>query len=114
MPLIDLWTFSFSNIRAPAVFQSTSWPLFVLALAGFLIAQWIYTTVILRKKMPPGPLGLPFIGNSYSIPNVKPWRAFTELNAAYGAFSFLPLRQINKLLFVVQDRSYPYGSDALR
>ncbi|PFH51132.1 hypothetical protein AMATHDRAFT_80422 [Amanita thiersii Skay4041] len=39
--------------------------------------------------MPPGPLGLPLIGNWYQLPEVKPWRQFAEWNRQYGpAISF--------------------------
>ncbi|KAI5118126.1 hypothetical protein M0805_008034 [Coniferiporia weirii] len=34
--------------------------------------------------MPPGPFGLPFIGNKHQMPAVKPWRAFEKLNKQYG------------------------------
>ncbi|KIJ63674.1 hypothetical protein HYDPIDRAFT_175981 [Hydnomerulius pinastri MD-312] len=34
--------------------------------------------------MPPGPLGLPWIGNRYQMPALKPWRKFAEWNRQYG------------------------------
>ena len=34
--------------------------------------------------MPPGPLGLPFIGNKHQMPAVKPWRHFEKLNKHFG------------------------------
>ncbi|KAL5478269.1 hypothetical protein ACEPAI_2453 [Sanghuangporus weigelae] len=38
----------------------------------------------LRRKMPPGPSGIPFIGNRHQMPARKPWRKFEQLNKIYG------------------------------
>jgi len=34
--------------------------------------------------MPPGPKPAPFIGNTYQVPSVKPWRTFEKWNKQYG------------------------------
>ncbi|KAH7912492.1 cytochrome P450 [Hygrophoropsis aurantiaca] len=34
--------------------------------------------------MPPGPLGLPWIGNKHQMPALKPWRKFADWNKQYG------------------------------
>ncbi|KAG0698347.1 hypothetical protein DFH29DRAFT_834832 [Suillus ampliporus] len=34
--------------------------------------------------MPPGPRGLPWIGNRYQIPAAEPWRKFAEWDRQYG------------------------------
>ncbi|KAL0946074.1 hypothetical protein HGRIS_012347 [Hohenbuehelia grisea] len=54
--------------------------------AGFFLTFLWYTLrwFRLRRSMPPGPLGFPFIGNSHQIPEIKPWRKFTSLNEQYG------------------------------
>ncbi|KAF4613090.1 hypothetical protein D9613_011043 [Agrocybe pediades] len=57
------------------------------ALAAVIIAYSFYYVMKwyrLRKIMPPGPLGLPFIGNKYQLPAVKPWKKFAEWNKQYG------------------------------
>jgi hypothetical protein len=38
----------------------------------------------LRQIMPPGPLGLPWIGNKNQVPSYKPWQKFEEWNQEYG------------------------------
>lgn len=38
-----------------------------------------------RRRMPPGPKGLPFIGSGYKVPAIKPWRKFAEWNRQYGS-----------------------------
>lgn len=39
-----------------------------------------------KRNMPPGPPGLPFIGNKHQVPSIKPWRKFAEWSRLYGAF----------------------------
>ena len=37
--------------------------------------------------MPPGPKGLPLVGNKYQVPSIKPWRTFAAWNGLYGMYS---------------------------
>ncbi|KAF8888833.1 cytochrome P450 [Infundibulicybe gibba] len=51
-----------------------------LALITILAIKWYR----LRASMPPGPRGIPWIGNRHQLPSVKPWRKFAEWNRQYG------------------------------
>ncbi|THV08021.1 cytochrome P450 [Dendrothele bispora CBS 962.96] len=53
----------------------------ILALVLYSALRWVNT----RNKMPPGPLGIPFLGSRHQMPILKPWRKFTEWNKHYGS-----------------------------
>ena len=57
-----------------------AFPIF-LALFTFLVVRE-HTR---KQNMPPGPRGLPFIGNKHQVPSIKPWHKFAEWNKKYGA-----------------------------
>ncbi|EMD37058.1 hypothetical protein CERSUDRAFT_114955 [Gelatoporia subvermispora B] len=64
----------------------SSWSSAVKVLVLALVTTAIHFVLqwdILRR-MPPGPRGLPFIGNKHQVPSIKPWRKFAEWNRQYG------------------------------
>lgn len=56
--------------------------------AGFVavVSLWIARSLATRSraKLPPGPPGIPLIGNALQIPNHTPWVYYTELSKKYG------------------------------
>ena len=67
----------------PAVFQSTT-----LAVCA-CIAVFLVLRALARKKanalpLPPGPRGLPLLGNLFDIPRKAAWKTFAEWGNAYG------------------------------
>lgn len=63
-------------------------PLLLAGIGAYVVyevATWLHTRT--SKRMPPGPLGLPWIGNRNQVPAIKPWRKFKEWNRQYGGCS---------------------------
>jgi len=59
----------------------------LLALCIFLVLQGFLT----RRKMHPGPPGIPLLGNALQLPLSMPWFQFTEWKEKYGAVYSLNL-----------------------
>jgi hypothetical protein len=56
----------------------------LLAVVVTAIAADYAHMLYLRSKMPPGPFPLPIIGNTFSLPDNKPWIYFEELSKKYN------------------------------
>lgn len=64
----------------------------LILVAGFSIAWYIQYIAWNRRlqglSLPPGPKGLPLLGNLMDIPNVKhPWVAYRDWASIYGKLS---------------------------
>jgi hypothetical protein len=66
------------------------WYYFLLAGSVILLGRSI-ASVRRRRQMPPGPSGIPILGNALQIPVSMPWYRFTELSKEYGTLLFLKM-----------------------
>ncbi|EAU81843.2 cytochrome P450 [Coprinopsis cinerea okayama7 len=97
-----------------------------LVLLGALVAAILLVKSLLAKSrrnprglpLPPGPRGVPILGNLLQIPKEKPWVAYSEWSKRYGDAIYLetagqPVLILNKLSDVVEllERRAPYFSD---
>jgi len=70
----------------PTMLTSTTW--LDLCLAG--VGLYLVKQLVTKKNpapFPPGPKGLPLLGNLADMPSVKPWLTFTEWGQKYGDIS---------------------------
>ncbi|PPQ65061.1 hypothetical protein CVT26_015757 [Gymnopilus dilepis] len=59
------------------------------ATAVLVFSSWILKSYWDARKLPPGPRGLPILGNMFQVPAQMPWFKFTEWSQQYGpVFSF--------------------------
>ncbi|KAJ8463881.1 hypothetical protein ONZ51_g9969 [Trametes cubensis] len=92
-----------------------------VALALLLLLQLSLRRILLRQKglpLPPGPPGLPLIGNMLDMPRYKPWIGLHDLTKTYGNLVYLRIPR-NPLLiigdadtaFELLDKKSAYTSD---
>ena len=62
----------------------------ILALGATLALRSIVNARRLRRQMPPGPPGIPFLGNALQVPTAFTWFKFTEWKQQYGQYSPIP------------------------
>ncbi|KAK0477607.1 cytochrome P450 [Armillaria novae-zelandiae] len=55
-----------------------------LAVALFVVSRTIYRRRFIIPNLPPGPRGLPIIGNVFDMPSSKQWLTYAEWGRQYG------------------------------
>ncbi|THU89093.1 cytochrome P450 [Dendrothele bispora CBS 962.96] len=63
------------------------WENLALALLLFLVFYYFRRTKI--GRYPPGPRGIPVLGNLFQLDNVKPWHTFVKWQESYGPIIYL-------------------------
>lgn len=64
----------------------------VMALSSWMFGPLLLLVVLLlhrarsKHRFPPGPVGLPLLGNIFQVPKAFPWHRFTEWKGIYGQF----------------------------
>ena len=56
----------------------------LLALAAVALVADYAHMLYMRSQMPPGPFPWPIVGNTFSLPERKPWIYFEELSNRYN------------------------------
>lgn len=56
----------------------------LLAIVAVVVAADYAHMLYLRSRMPPGPFPLPIVGNTFSLPENKPWIYFEQLSKRYN------------------------------
>lgn len=51
---------------------------------AFVLAIISYRYYAYRRKLPPGPPGIPILGNLREMPKTHPWRTHTQMHRKYG------------------------------
>ena len=80
--------FNRPDTTSVSMFAQLSPSMLAFALLVVLSFATFIQTARKRFRMPPGPVGVPLLGNKHQMPAVKPWVKFAELNKQYGELCF--------------------------
>ncbi|THU98501.1 cytochrome P450 [Dendrothele bispora CBS 962.96] len=76
--------------------------------AGFTALVLVYLSQQGKRKspapLPPGPKGLPLLGNVADLPQTQPWVTFAEFGRKYGGITYLTA--LGKHIIVLNDPKY--------
>ena len=66
----------------------------VLSLAGLVFVWRLFHLRSRHPPLPPGPRGIPFIGNLLDMPSEKEWLTFAKWGEEYGMLIYHPTEYI--------------------
>lgn len=69
--------------------------LYILAILCVFIYE--LRAFVRRRRYPPGPRGLPLLGNALSMPTKTPWIQFEKISKKYGQLLFIVELELAKL-----------------
>ncbi|KZT64716.1 cytochrome P450 [Daedalea quercina L-15889] len=67
-----------------------------------LLTAYVFWRLVSRKSLPPGPTGLPFIGNTLQMPKNREWVAYGQLAKKYG--DVMHMTVLGKSIIVLTSR----------
>ncbi|KAJ3908145.1 cytochrome P450 [Lentinula edodes] len=74
------------------------WNTVVLSIGIILVILRVFKILRLRSQLPPGPSGLPILGNLFQIPTSRPWLTFDKWTKQYGPIFYLNIAGQNTVV----------------
>ncbi|KAI3961360.1 hypothetical protein MKW92_008401, partial [Papaver armeniacum] len=80
------------------LFTTAIFPTFYTLFTAFIISLFVVLKASKKQKLPPGPWGLPLIGNLHQLSGREPHRALTELSKKYGPLMHLQIGEASTVV----------------
>lgn len=110
-----LYTTAYQHHSAGTMFHNIAYSLCLVALCS--VAYWVQLKR-LSRTLPPGPLGLPIIGNIHQLRGRYPWKQFQKWHRIYGPIFTIQIGQMKMIILgshavandILTKRSVTYSS----
>ncbi|KAF9228325.1 cytochrome P450 [Gyrodon lividus] len=77
---------------------------YAIALGIFASSVLLFRAWSPKTRLPPGPKGLPLLGNVSDLPTTQPWVTFAELGRKYGGIVYL--NALGNSIIILNDAKY--------